>query len=232
MQRLSCAVVGLAVCGVIAVPRPSSAQKAPDAAAEPPEVPAFFRMDADKYGLTLWAGATHTVGPVQIFSDVVLNGAVGEVDIGPQLTVGNLTVILTAAPVFDFSSQDLVGIVAPFLTTIFDHPNFYLESWVLINFQSPFVDGAEDLLHTRNFALVKLNPIVWIGPQVELDYGLAWANKVTSFPIGGQLNVGYGKDNRMSLFLGYDTVEQTDPETGDPLASDRLAGRITLIHLW
>jgi len=73
-------------------------------------------------------------------------------------------------PPFRLPPSDLTGIVAPFLTTIFDHPYFYFESWVLITFQSPFIDGAEDLLHTRNFALFKLNPAVWLGPQVELDY--------------------------------------------------------------
>jgi hypothetical protein len=228
MQRVGCAVVALVVIGVMGPVRSTSAEEA----AEEPAVPGFFRMDADKSGLSLWAGATHSIGPVQIYSDVFLNGAVGEIDVGPQLTLGNLTLILTAGPVFDFSSQDVVGIVAPFLTTIFDHPWFYVESWFLITFGSPFVDGAEDLLHTRNFALFKLDETVWIGPQVELDYGLAWANKVTSLPIGGQVNVGYGKDNRVSLFLGYDTVERTDPETGEPLDSDRLAGRITFIHLW
>lgn len=233
------AALPLVIAAVIAVARPAFAQppgaagpEAEPAVAQEPAVPGFFRMDADKLGLSLWAGATHTIGPVQIFSDVVLNGSVAEVDIGPQLTLGNLTLILTAAPLFDFATQDLTGIVAPFLTTIFDHPNVYLESWVLITFQSPFVEGAEDLLHTRNFALFKLTPAVWIGPQVELDYGLAWAEKVTSLPIGGQLNVGYGKDNRVSLFLGYDAIEHNDPETGEPLASDRLAGRVTFIHLW
>ena len=232
-MRGSRAVVFLVLTGAIAVPRPAAAQQAaPEATAEKAGVPGFFRIDADKTGLTLWAGATHTIGPVQIYSDVFLNGALGEIDVGPQLTLGNLTLILTAGPVFDFATQDLAAIVAPFLTTVFDHPRFYLESWFLISFGSPFSDDAEDLLHTRNFALVKLNETLWIGPQVELDYGLAWANEVTSLPIGGQLNVGYGRDNRVSLFLGYETQEQTDPESGEPVDSDRLAGRITFVRLW
>jgi hypothetical protein len=233
MMRLSCAVLLLVLAGVIGVPRPASAQEAaPEASAEEPGVPGFFRMDVDTYGLTLWAGATHTIGPVQIYSNVFLNGALGEIDVGPQLTLGNLTLTLTAGPVFDFATQDVAAIVAPFLTTVLDHPRFYLESWFLMSFGSPFNDEAEDLLHTRNFALVKLNETVWIGPQVELDYGLARANKVTSLPIGGQVNVGYGKDNRVSLFLGYETREQSDPETGEPVDSDRLAGRITFVRLW
>lgn len=232
-MRPSCAVLLLLLAGVVGVPRPAHAQEAAlEATAEEADVPGFFRMDVDKYGLTLWAGATHTVGPVKIYSDVFLNGAVGEIDIGPQLTLGYLTLILTAGPVFDFATQDMAAIVAPFLTTVFDHPRFYLESWVLISFGSPFDGEAEDLLHTRNFALVKLDPTVWIGPQVELDYGLARANEVISLPIGGQVNVGYGKDNRVSLFLGYETREQSDPETGEPVDSDRLAGRITFVRLW
>jgi hypothetical protein len=222
----------LVLAGVIAAPRSASAQEPPEAAAEEPGVPGFFRMDADEFGLSLWAGATHSIGPVQIYSDVVLNGALGQVDVGPQVVVGDLTLLLTVAPVFDFATQDMAAIVAPFLTTIFDHPRFYFESWFLITFASPFADGAEDVIHTRNFALYKLDRIVWIGPQLELDYGMAEAHEVTSLPIGGQLSAGYGKDNRVSLFLGYETREQSDPTTGEPVDSDRLAGRITFVHLW
>ncbi len=52
-----------------------------------------------------------------------------------------------------------------------------------------------------------------------------------SMPVGGQLSVGYGKDNRLSLFLGYETQEQMDA-AGVPVDSDRLAGRVTFVRLW
>jgi len=60
---------------------------------------------------------------------------------------------------------------------------------------------------------------------------MAEAREVISLPVGGQLSVGYGKDNRLSLFLGYETQEQMDA-SGDPVDSDRLAGRITFVRLW
>ena len=83
----SLAVVWL-VC-VVAVPRLASAQEPPEAAAEEPGVPGFFRMDADKYGLQLWAGATHSIGEVQIYSDVVLNGVVGSLGLAANAALSH-----------------------------------------------------------------------------------------------------------------------------------------------
>jgi hypothetical protein len=73
---------------------------------------------------------------------------------------------------------------------------------------------------------------IWIGPQLELNYGFAEADRIVSMPVGGQFSVGYGKDNRVALFMGYETRQLTDGTTGEPMDSDRLAGRITFIHLW
>jgi hypothetical protein len=201
-------------------------------AARADEVPGYFRFDYDSYGLQLWVGATHQIGGLEIASDVYVTDSFGEVDVGPQLRVGNLTLITTVGPIFDFSSQSVVAIVAPLVTTIYDSPRVYFESWLQFTFGSPFADGAEDLFHTRNFALYKIIPSLWIGPQIELNYGLAEADDVTSLPVGAQLSVGYGKDNRLSLFLGYETKEPIDAITGEPTDSDRLAGRVTFVHLW
>ena len=211
---------------------PGAAQETPDEAAQTTSYPTgYFRFDYDSYGLQLWAGATHLIGGVEIASDVYVTDSFGEVDIGPQFRIGDFTLIATVGPVYDFASQSVMAIVAPLLTSIHDGPKVYIESWLQFTFASPFADGAEDLFHTRNFILYKINESLWLGPQLELDYGMAQADAVLSLPVGGQLSVGYGKDNRLSLFLGYETEVQMDGD-GVPVDSDRLAGRVTFVRLW
>ena len=224
----------LALTAIIPIASPAAAQESPPAIAAPADgyQGGYFRFDYDSYGLQLWVGATHAIGGVEIASDVYVTDSFGEVDIGPQFRLGALTLIATLGPIYDFSTQSVVAIVAPLLTTIYDSPKLYFESWLQFTFGSPFADGAEDLFHTRNFALYKLNESLWAGPQLEVNYGFAEAHAITSMPVGGQVSVGYGKDNRLSLFLGYETRELMDPATGDPMESDRLAGRVTFVHLW
>ncbi|HTE56219.1 MAG TPA: hypothetical protein VK698_35445 [Kofleriaceae bacterium] len=226
-----CLIALAALSAAAGGPAPAAAQ---EAAAAPTEafVSGFFRFDYDSFGLQLWAGATHQVGGMQILTDVYVTNSFGEMDFGPQVQLGSVTLILTVGPVFDFTSQDVVGLVAPLLTTIYDSPSLYFESWLEMTFGSTFVDGAEDLFHTRNFALYKVNPTLWIGPQVEVNYGFTQADKITSLPVGGQISLGYGKESRLSVFLGYETEEPIDPTTGEATDSDRLAGRFTFVRVW
>lgn len=207
---------------------------APTAPSEPGDAgtSGYFRFDYDSYGLQLWVGATHQIGGIQIASDVYVTDSYGEVDLGPQFTLGDVTLIATIGSVYDFSAQSVVAVVAPLLTTVYDHRRLYVESWLQLTFGSPFADGGEDVFHTRNFILYKLNESIWIGPQLELNYEFAQAERIVSLPVGGQVSLGYGKDNRLSLFLGFETRQLMDATTGQPMDSDRLAGRLTFIHLW
>jgi hypothetical protein len=195
-------------------------------------VSGFFRFDYDAWGLQLWAGATHRLGGLQLASDVYVTDSFGEVDVGPQVQIGSFTLITTVGAIYDFSAQSVVGVVAPLVTTIYDSSALYFESWLQMTFGSVFTDGADDLFHSRNFLLYKVNPTLWLGPQVEVNVGVTQAEEVTSLPIGGQISLGYGKDSRLAVFLGYDTVEQMDPTTGAPMDTDRLAGRFTFVKVW
>jgi hypothetical protein len=234
-SRLALVALSLVSGAAAAGQPPGPAAEAP-ADATPDDgdafVSGFFRFDYDAYGLQLWAGATHAIGSLQLFSDVYVTDSYGEVDLGPQIQAGNFTFITTVGAIYDFSTQSVIGAVAPLVTTIYDSPAVYFESWLQMTFGSAFTDEAEDLFHSRNFLLYKVNPTLWLGPQVEVNYGVTQAEEMTSLPVGGQLSIGYGKENRLSLFLGYDTVEQMDPATGEPMDSDRLAGRFTFVRLW
>lgn len=231
----------LVIAALVQAARPAAAGEPTTAASPAAEAPTeeasafvsgFFRFDYDAWGLQLWAGATHQLGGLQLATDVYVTDSFGEVDVGPQVQLGSFTLITTVGAVYDFSAQSVVGAVAPLVTTIHDSSALYFESWLQMTFGSAFTDGAEDLFHSRNFLLYKVNSTLWLGPQVEVNVGVTQAEEVTSLPVGGQISLGYGKDSRLAVFLGYDTVEPMDPTTGAPMNSDRLAGRFTFVKVW
>jgi hypothetical protein len=213
---------------------PPPVTPAPEAPTEPADdvadddggADAWFRIDADRLGTQLWAGGTHHLGSIDLATNARVLGSVGEIDAGVRLHLGDVMVMPLLGMVFDFGTQDAVGITAPLIIASYDSPQVSGEAWLRLLFQSPFNDTAEDLLEGRLFALYKLTDAFAIGPQLELTYRMNQDKEATSLPIGGQLSARYGDSNWLTFFLGYDTKETPGPD------SDRLAGRITYIHVW
>src|SRR5690606_18880489 len=93
--------------------------------------------------------------------------------------------------------------------------------------------GEANTFYTRNFLLFKLSEDVGIGPHVELTLALNDAAKaqdadgddvtLTSMPVGGAINLAYGKGASVLLFLGYETVETAQAE-------DKVSGRFTWVY--
>lgn len=193
----------------------------------------WFRLDTDSLDTQLWLGATHSVGSFSIASDIYVVGATAELDVGPSFSFGKLSLTPMAGITFDFASENLATLVAPQLFTIYDGDKLYYESWIQWFVNSIFTDGAEDDFYTRHFLLYKLYDELAIGPQVELTYktntttddmGMSVDPDVVALPIGGRVNVGYGKNNTLGLFIGYDTKKGA--------GSDGIAGRFTFVHNW
>jgi hypothetical protein len=185
---------------------------------------AWFRVDADRIGTQIWAGITSPLGPVALAMNGIMIGTVGEVDVGVAIAVGDLRFTPVVGLAVDFAAENLKGITAPRLITTFDSAPIYFESWLQLTFESPFEETSPDLFYTRNFLLWRLGSWIALGPQVELTYQLNHDTGVISLPIGGQVEVRSGADNRLSFFLGYDTEELPN--------SDGAAGRVTFIHDW
>lgn len=218
---------------------PSHPGVAPAASADSPQppppsgeaIPGYFRVDTDGLGTQLWFGAIHKVGDVNIASDVYVVGTAAELDLGVTLTVGELALTPMAGITFDFApaKEQFSSLVAPQLFTTFDPPHLHFESWVQFFFNSVFVDGAENDFYTRDFLLYKLGEVVAIGPQIEVTARLnsvpgTFESGLVSLPIGGRINVAYGKSNTLGVFVGYDTHA--------PAGADGVAGRVTFVRTW
>jgi hypothetical protein len=209
-------------------------EAAPPPAAEPAPAPApeeeasdmsaWFRVDAEMVGTRFWAGGSHSLGPVALAANGIMLGAIGEFDLGLDIRAGGARVVPVVGMSFDFANENAQGITAPRIVIGFDASPIYFESWLELTFQSPFEETAADLFYTRDFLLYRLADWIALGPQIELSYQLNHEKGVVSLPIGGQLELRHGADNRLALFLGYDTEELPN--------SDGLAGRVTFVHDW
>jgi hypothetical protein len=233
---------GLAAVAVLLAASTAFAQDAKPAEPEDEPIPGWFRLDSDGLGLQLWAGATHSLGPVDLATDIyVTSGTFGEFDVGPAIVAGPLTVTPMVGVGFDWGQKRTVSFI-PQLYTILDVGPLYFESWIQTFLNSPLVAEANDDFYTRDFILVKLGSVIAVGPQVEATLALNHdRDTLASLPVGGHVNLNYGPADRLELFLGYETQRQArqvataslDPATGDPRTRDRgLVGRFTYVHTW
>jgi opacity protein-like surface antigen len=186
----------------------------------------YMRFDADAAGLQIWGGATHTLGGLQLASDIILYGTSAEFDVGPSFSFGAVSINPMVGVILDFTALQMTSLPVQFYT-YFDGP-VYVESWVILGLTSPFVDLSQDALYTRNFLLFPVTDWLKVGPHFELTYNLnetvegAGDDGLSSLPVGLALSTDYGKDSTVLVFLGYET--QAD--------ENHLTGRFTYIHNW
>ncbi len=238
-------VVGLGLQGSALAQTEAKGEETPAATVEDTgEAPAeaeeavagWFRVDTDSLGTQFWLGATHRVGGIDLASDIYVVGSFAEFDIGPAFSFGNLAVTPMIGIGFDFATTDVASLIAPQLFTIYELDKIYFESWIQLFLNDMFAEGSEDIAYTRNFLLYKLSDTVALGPQVEVSYRIndfegdmaagidPFDTGVVSLPIGGRLNLGYGKNNTLGLFVGYET------EAAE--GADAVAGRFTFVRTW
>jgi len=224
-------VAGLTLAWAAAGPAPSWAQS-PTTAVEEPASPitGWFRLDVDSLGTQLWFGATHQLGGVALASDIYVTGTFAELDLGVTLTFGKLSLTPMAGIGFDFAAYDVASLIAPQLFTTYIQGPIYFDSWIQSFFNSPFVDGARDLVYFRAFVVYELTEHLGVGPQVEASLYLnesadgAGDDGLGSLPVGAQINVGYGANSTLGIFLGYDTQYEGD--------GAGITGRFTFLRTW
>ena len=228
------------ICALLTIPSIAFAEDVAAKDKEEEETAGWFRLDSDALGLQLWAGAVHSVGPVDIASNIYVNSEnFGELDIGPAFSFGSVSLLPMAGIGFDWSDQRAVTIIAPQLFSIIDTRYLYFESWVQFFFNSVFEESAlgpgDDIFYTRNFLLYKMTEQVSVGPQAELTAVLNDGDNgnVVSFPVGGRINLGYGENNILGLFLGYETEKQARKREVESSVHDHgLVGRFSFIRFW
>ncbi len=197
----------------------------------------WFRTDTDGLGTQIWVGASHSpsfLGGISLDTDIYVVGTFGELDIGLGIpVVDSDSMSLSFLPMvgigFDYAAADSPSsLIAPQLFTYLTAGSIYFESWIQGFFNTPF-DYGDDSLYTRNFILYSLNDTVAIGPQVEVTIGVGgladdYESGLSSMVVGGRANVGYGENNTLGVFVGFET-QKGDDETG-------LTGRMTFVRSW
>ncbi|WP_045119676.1 hypothetical protein [Haliangium ochraceum] len=203
---------------------------APEVVESGAAVPGWFRVDLDSLGPQFWFGATHQVGGIALASDIYLAGTYAELDVGVALSFGNLSLTPMVGLGVDFGAQSFATIAAPQLYTIFAQGDIYFESWIQGFFSSPFSEGVQDYLHTRNFLLYQVSTNLALGGQIEANINFnestegAGDDGLAYLPVGIRANIGYGENNTVGIFLGYDLQA--------PEGSDGIGGRFTFVRTW
>jgi hypothetical protein len=229
--------VGLG-CLVAAIPLAASAEELPDAGtSQGATTSAYFRVDTDVLSTQFWFGGTHQWDVIGVASDIYVTGSFAEFDIGPSFVFGQLTLVPMVGVGFDFEARKVKTLVAPQLFVTYSSKRLLFDSWSQVFLNSPFAEGSEDSFYLRNGLLWKTSSLLAIGPQVEATVRIneiaaaepgggvvMQAPGVTSLPVGGRVDIGYGAGNTLTLFLGYDDKA--------PAGSDKIAGRFTFVRTW
>ena len=197
----------------------------------------WFRTDTDSLGTQIWVGASHSpsfLGGLSLDTDIYVVGTFGELDIGLGIpVVDSDSLSLSFLPMvgigFDYENPNgPSSLIAPQLFTYLTAGSIYFESWIQGFFNTPF-DYDDDSIYTRNFILYSLNDTVAIGPQVEVGVTLATLEAedetgLSSLAPGLRANVGYGENNTLGVFVGFET-QKDDDHTG-------ITGRMTFVRTW
>ena len=198
----------------------------------------WFRTDTDSLGTQIWVGASHApsfLGGLSLDTDIYVVGTFGELDIGLGIpVVDSDSMSLSFLPMvgigFDYESANgPSSLIAPQLFTYLTAGSIYFESWIQVFLNSMF-DYDDDSFYTRNFVLYSLNDTVAIGPQVEVTFDLT-GSEISSIAPGLRANVGYGENNTLGVFVGFETVEQKDDED-KVIDQTGITGRMTFVRSW
>lgn len=201
---------------------------------EKPKVTGWFQLDVDNLGTYFLIGASHPIGGVSLASTVLLKGHYGEFDMGvsfPVVQSDNLTLILQPMLGVGFDYEITDAKVADGPDAIFPQFFAFLPAgrifgfhWTIGTVRTLFDSERWDDIYNRTYVTYALNDTVAIGPQLETVIGLGDDAGVWATNFGARLNIGYGENNTLGLYLGYDTGRE-EGETG-------LTGRMNFTRRW
>jgi hypothetical protein len=212
----------------------------------------WLRLDADRVGLSAWAGSTLSTGALNLAYNVVVTQAypgvvdpmqdatfsakVGDdyraptarLELGPAFSTGGLFLLPKIGLGYDFERKKL-GPLVPQLMTIVEGGPLYVESWAQFFLYDLFDDGSQDSFYTRDMVLVALNNTWAVGPQVELTVAMqnSPGKALRSLPLGAAVNLSPVEALTFGLFAGFETQK-----VARNAKHDSLAGRLTATLLW
>ena len=201
-----------------------------EAAEEKPKITGWFQIDVDSLGTYFLVGASHPLsGGISFDSNIYVNDYLGEFDMGVTVPViANDSMALLLTPMlgvgFEYSSPDGPYALYPQIFAILPAGKIFCFHWTISTISSIFDDENINELYNRTYITYALNDTIAIGPQFESVLGLGEKGALWALNFGGRVNIGYGENNELGLYVGYETKKGED-ETG-------LTGRMNFTRRW
>ena len=197
---------------------------------EKPQITGWFQIDVDSLGTYFLVGASHPLsGGISFDSNIYVNGHLGEFDMGVTFpVVANDSMALLLTPMlgvgFNYTSPDGPYALYPQIFAILPAGKIFGFHWTISTISSIFDDKSINELYNRTYITYAINDIVAIGPQFETVLGFVDGSQLWAMNFGGRLNIGYGENNTLGLYVGYET-KKDDDQTG-------LTGRMNFTRRW
>ena len=196
---------------------------------EKPKITGWFQIDVDSLGTYFLIGASHPIGGVSLDSNIYVNGHLGEFDMGityPVIANDSMALLLTPmlGVGFNYASADGPYALYPQIFAILPAGKIFGFHWTIGTVKSIFDDESLDELYNRTYLTYALNETVAVGPQFETVLGLGDGGGLWALNFGGRVNIGYGENNTLGLYVGYET-KKAEGETG-------LTGRMNFTRTW
>ena len=228
---------------------PAPAAEVTAAADAPAAMPGWMRIDSDGGGVQLWGGFTYplTDGVGLAFDMYVFQTAfqsLGELDIGPAITAGPLTLTPMIGLQIDWTSRKAQALVPQFYAVGSLGP-IYTELWFQYYLNSVFNDvpapaKVPNQIYARLIGDFKINDNVAAGLELDLAHDSEGVDaqgddaKMRSLAIGPNvLFSNAGAASSFMIFLGYETQKLYANGGGLPPNDDsanHLTGRLTFVH--
>ena len=206
---------------------------------EKPKITGWFQIDVDSLGPYFLIGASHPLGGgISFDSNIYVNGNpafdgsskyLGEFDMGISFPViANDSMALLLTPMlgvgFNYARPDGPYALYPQIFAILPAGKIFGFHWTINTLSSIFDDKTLNELYNRTYFTYALNDIVAIGPQFESVLGLGDGGGLWALNFGARLNINYGENNTLGLYVGYETKKE-EGETG-------LTGRMNFTRRW
>ena len=209
---------------------------------EKPKITGWFQIDVDSLGPYFLIGASHPLGGgISFDSNIYVNGNpgqqgydgprqyLGEFDMGVSFPViANDSMALLLTPMlgvgFNYASPDGPYALYPQIFAILPAGKIFGFHWTISTIKTIFDSESLNEVYNRTYLTYALNETVAVGPQFETVLGLGDDGGLWAMNFGGRLNLGYGENNTLGIYVGYETKKGKD-ETG-------LTGRMNFTRRW
>ena len=204
-----------------------------------PNISGWFQIDVDSLGTYFLIGASHPLsGGISFDSNIYVNGSpaidgsrqfLGEFDMGVSFPIiANDSMALLLTPMlgvgFNYTSPDGPYALYPQIFAILPAGKIFGFHWTIGTVKSIFDAESLNELYNRTYLTYALNDTVAVGPQFESVLGLGDGGGLWALNFGGRINIGYGENNTLGIYVGYETKKE-EGQTG-------LTGRMNFTRRW